>query len=311
MRAARRISPPQTPLVFDAISPYSIARPHNESFMNAVIIAFARALWSQLHPRMLWLTVLPFLLALVSWGLVLWLCLQPMIDGIRRFFVEHDGFRIAGNVLAWVGLVAIKTVIVPLIAMWILLPLMIATALIFISLFAMPAIERHVARRHFPTLEKRHGGNLWRSIGISSLAVIAFLVAWLLTLPIAIVLPFGFVIQAVLWGWLTCHVMTYDALAEHADSDERMHIQRTHRWPLLMIGIISGAMGTAPMLIWMGGVLSVVLLPFFAAVSIWLYLLVFVFTGLWFQHYCLTALASYRSTRALMESDHEKVSITG
>jgi hypothetical protein len=46
---------------------------------------------------------------------------------------------------------------------------------------------------------------------------------------------------------------------------------------------------------WLGGALSFVLLPLLAAVSIWLYVLVFVFTGLWFEHYCLEALAAYRA----------------
>jgi len=37
------------------------------------------------------------------------------------------------------------------------------------------------------------------------------------------------------------------------------------------------------------------LFPLLAALAIWLYLLVFVFSGLWFQHYCLDALARLRS----------------
>jgi hypothetical protein len=32
-----------------------------------------------------------------------------------------------------------------------------------------------------------------------------------------------------------------------------------------------------------------------AAVAIWLYLLIFMFSGLWFQHYCLDSLARLRS----------------
>ncbi|MGZ5819305.1 MAG: EI24 domain-containing protein, partial [Burkholderiaceae bacterium] len=59
---------------------------------------------------------------------------------------------------------------------------------------------------------------------------------------------------------------------------------------------ITGALGTAPMLMWMGGVLAVVFFPLLAGLSIWLYLVVFIFTGLWFVHYCLAALARYRAT---------------
>ena len=40
---------------------------------------------------------------------------------------------------------------------------------------------------------------------------------------------------------------------------------------------------------------AVVLFPFLAALSIWLYVVIFIFTGLWFQYYCLQALADLRA----------------
>jgi len=35
-----------------------------------------------------------------------------------------------------------------------------------------------------------------------------------------------------------------------------------------------------------------------AVLSIWLYLIIFIFTGLWFQYYCLQALADLRTNEA-------------
>jgi hypothetical protein len=49
------------------------------------------------------------------------------------------------------------------------------------------------------------------------------------------------------------------------------------------------------MLLWLGGVLSVIFFPLLAGLSIWLYLVVFIFTGLWFSHFCLAALAKHRA----------------
>jgi hypothetical protein len=57
-------------------------------------------------------------------------------------------------------------------------------------------------------------------------------------------------------------------------------------------------MGAAPTLLWLGGALSVILFPLLAGVSIWLYVLVFTFSGLWFQHYALEALARLRQEQA-------------
>jgi fatty acid desaturase len=98
-------------------------------------------------------------------------------------------------------------------------------------------------------------------------------------------------------------VMAYDALADHASAEERRVLMRTHRWPLLAIGIAAGAMGAAPTLLWLGGALSVILFPLLAGVSIWLYVLVFVFSGLWFQHYLLEALQRQRLLPAAVHAE--------
>lgn len=218
-----------------------------------------------------------------------------MIDWLQAWFLEHQGFGVAGRVLGWVGLGALKTVIVPLIAMWVLLPLMILTALLCVAVLAIPAIVKHVSYRYYPALEERRGGTFFGSLWTFCSTFVIFLVLWLITLPLALIPPLTFVVQPLLWGWLTYRVMAYDALAQHASADERQAILRLHRWPLLLIGAITGAMGAAPGLLWLGGALSVIFFPLLAAGAIWLYVLVFVFTGLWFQHYCLAALARYRT----------------
>lgn len=263
--------------------------------MQRVMISFGRALLSQLHFKMLLLTVTPFIVSVVLWGVLLWLGLQPIIDWLQAYFADNNGFRVAGDVLGWFGLGAIKTVLVPLLAMWVLLPLMILTALVFVGTLTMPAVVRHVGGRHYPQLEKRRGGSVWGSLWIATYSFLVFAVLWLLTLPLTLFPPLTFVVQPLLWGWLTYRVMAYDALAEHASAEESREILRQHRWPLLAIGAITGAMGAAPTLLWLGGALSVILFPVLAAGAIWLYVLVFVFTGLWFEYYCLDALSTYRT----------------
>lgn len=270
--------------------------------MRPILIAFGRAVLSQLHFRMLMLTVVPFVLSVAIWGFVLWLGLQPMIDWLRNLFVENEGFRMSGEVLDWLGMGALNTIVVPLIAMWVLLPMMILTALVFVGTMAMPVIAGHVGRRQYGDLEKRKGGTFFGSLWTSSSSFVIFLVLWLVTLPLSLIPPLTFVIQPALWGWLTYRVMAYDALADHADAQERRAILRRHRWPLLIIGAITGAMGAAPTLLWLGGALSVIFFPVLAAGAIWLYVLVFVFTGLWFQHYCMEALTQHRAAGGVSDS---------
>lgn len=270
--------------------------------MRLVLVALGRAILSQLQLKMLLLTILPFLLSVVIWGVLLWLGLQPTIDWLQGYFTDHGGFAVAGQVLGWAGLGAFKTVLVPLIAMWVLLPLMILTALVFVGTMAMPVVVRHVASRWHPDLVRHRGGSLLGSLWVALSSFLMFVVLWLVTLPLSAVPLLTFVVQPALWGWLTYRVMAYDALAEHASRDEYREVVREHRWPLFVIGATTGALGAAPTLLWLGGALSVIFFPALAAGAIWLYVLVFVFTGLWFEHYCLEALARHRSRMATVGS---------
>lgn len=267
--------------------------------IRPVTVAFGRAVLSQLHIRMLLLTVVPFFLSVAIWGLILYYGLQPLMDWGHGFMVDHEAFKMARNVLGSIGLSFTVTVIVPLLAMWALLPLMILTALVFIGALAMPAIVRHVGERHFPQLEKRRGGSLGGSMWLSLKSFVVFVFLWIVSLPLSAVPLVGFLVHPLLWGWLTYRVLTYDAMSDHADKEELSVIRQRHRWPLLLIGTATGAMGVAPTLLWLGGAINIVLLPVlfpvFATLSIWLYVLVFVFSGLWFEYYCLEALATHRA----------------
>ncbi len=270
--------------------------------MQAVLKAYGRALVAQLHGKMLLLSIIPFILSVLLWAVLLWLGLQPLVDSLHTLFLEYDGFKLAGGWLATLGLGALKVVVVPLVAMLLLLPLMVLTSLIFIGLAAMPAIVRHVGPRHYPELEKRRGGSLLGSVGMALGSFVLFIVLWLMSLPLYLFPPLAVLAQVALWGWLTARVMTYDALADYADKDERRALMQQHRTPLMVIGIASGLAGALPGIVWVGGaVMSVVLFPFLAAMSIWLYVLIFIFTGLWFQFYCMQALHQMRLDPAMKE----------
>lgn len=264
--------------------------------MTAVLRAYVRAVLAQLHWRMLMLALLPLLASLALWAGLLYLGLQPLLDYLQARFVEYGWFQISSSWLSTLGLGMLKTVVVPFIAMLLLLPLMILTALTLIGVAAMPAICRYVGRRQFPQLGQEHGGSLLGSVATAAGAVATFVLLWLLTLPLYALPPLALAVQTVLWGWLSSRVMVYDVLADYASVAERATLLREHRWPLLAIGLVSGLAGALPGALWLlGTVLSVVLFPLLAAASITLYVLIFIFTGLWFAYYCLEALERQRA----------------
>ena len=264
--------------------------------MKGVPLAWRRALRSQFSGRMLLLSLVPLLLSLSLWGVAMWLGLQPLLDWLHGLFTDYGGFDASNSMLGMLGLGMLKVMVVPLLAIALLLPLMIASSLLFMGIVAMPAIERHVSGRHFPTLDKKEGGSFVGSLAINIGSTAVFALLWLFTLPLYAIPPLAWLVQAGLWAWVTSRVISYDALAAHASGAERQVLMRTCRSALLTIGLVSGLAGALPGIAWMGGaVISVVLFPVLALVSLWLYIMLFLFAGLWFQYYCLQALAELRA----------------
>ena len=260
--------------------------------MRAVIHAYGRALLSQLHGKILLLSIVPFILSVALWALLLWLGLQPLLDWLHGHFVDFEIYRVTSDWLQSIGLGGLRSIVVPLFALLLLLPLMIVTALIFIGVAAMPFIVRHVGGRHFPQLEKKQGGSILGGVIKALGAFGIFVLAWLCILPMYIFPPLAGLATVLLWGWLTSRVMSYDALADYASAEELAKLQREHRWQLMSIGVVSGLAGSLPALVWVGGAAAAIaFFPILLAASIWVYVVIFIFTGLWFQYYCLQALA--------------------
>ena len=125
----------------------------------------------------------------------------------------------------------------------------------------------------------------------------AALAALVLTLPLWLIPPLVLILPPLIWGWLTYRVMSFDALADYASADERRAILKSHRWPLLAIGVLCGYMGAAPAVVWASGVLFAALFVVLVPLAIWIYTFVFVFSSLWFAHYCLDALVQLRAVQ--------------
>ena len=106
------------------------------------------------------------------------------------------------------------------------------------------------------------------------------------------------VVPPLIWGWLAYRMMSYDVLAEHASRDERRELIRRHRGPLFGMGVVTGYLGAAPSLVWVSGTMAVVLAPLLVPLAIWIYMLVFAFSALWFAHYALAALQALRAETA-------------
>ncbi len=262
--------------------------------MSLLLDSFWRALAYCLHPRVILLSFAPVLLmagCAFALGYFLW---DPALQALTGWL---QGWGLTDPLLAWFGMVGLeswRSVFAPLLVLALATPVIVVLALLLVGLFMTPAMVQLVVRRRFADLERRHGASLLSSLAWSLGSTLLALLALAATLPLWLLPPLALVLPPLIWGWLTYRVFAYDALADHADRDERATLLARHRVSLLVMGMGCGFLGAAPSLLWASGALFVALAPLLVPLAVWIYALVFAFSSLWFAHFLLAALAQLR-----------------
>ena len=253
-----------------------------------------------LHPRVIVLSILPVIImgaVSLSLGYFYW---ESALMVVRSNLESYELVNAMVHWLEGVGLSSLHLVLAPALLLFLAIPVIVITTLLFVAMFMTPSMVALVASRRFPQLERKRGGSLlasvFRSLGSTVLAAILLVV----TIPLWLVPPLILILPPLIWGWLTYRVMSFDALAEHASPEERHQIFKENRLQLLGIGVLSGYLGAAPSLLWASGAMFVAMAPILVPVAIWIYTLVFAFSSLWFAHYCLNALEQLRKRNTVL-----------
>ena len=270
--------------------------------MKLLFGSFWRAVAYCLHPKVLFLSLLPLVVAGVVTLVVGKLFWEPALDAVRAT-LNH--WELVNSMLEWISSMLganFRTGIAALIVIALTIPVVVAFTLVLVGLWVTPAVVSMVSRRRFPALERRHGGSWWLGALASLGWTIAAMVMVVITLPFWLVPGLALVLPPLIWGWLTAKVMGFDALAEHASQPEREAILRAHRFPLLMMGIVCGFLCGVPSMIWTLSMQLIILAPLVMVPVIWLYTLIFTFSALWFAHYCLAVLAGLRHAESAMRA---------
>ena len=270
--------------------------------MSRLVDSFWRAAVYCLHPRVIALSFLPLIIMTVAslgLGYVYW---NDAVDMLRS---QLDSYQLVSSMSQWLeglGLGNLRLVLAPALLLFLAIPVIVITSLLFVAMLMTPAMVSLVGQRRFATLERRQGGSLAASLVWSLASTLLACIALVLSFPLWLVPPLVLVLPPLIWGWLTYRVMAYDALAEHASADERRQIFKEHRWSLLSIGVLSGYLGAVPSVIWASGALFVAMAPILVPVALWIYTLVFAFSSLWFAHFALSALQQLRSRDEFMST---------
>lgn len=266
--------------------------------MSLFLDSFWRAVAYCLHPRVIALSFLPFVVMVVlslGLGYFYW---DPALEWVRGWLESSDLIKGTWGWLQGVGAGNLKTVVAPLIVIFAVTPLIVLLSLLLVAALMSPALAALVAQRRFPHLERKRGGSLAMSVAWSLGSTLLALLALVISMPLWLVPPLILVLPPLIWGWLTYRVMAFDTLSEHASADERREVFRRHRTWLLGIGVLTGYLGAVPSIVWASGALFAAAFVILVPLAIWIYTLVFAFASLWFSHYCLAALEKLRAESA-------------
>jgi uncharacterized protein involved in cysteine biosynthesis len=243
--------------------------------MQRVLSAFLRALVSQMHPKMLGLLLLPFVMALVFWILVAWWIWDPLNDWLRDALF---GAARSGLVAGWIDATGVSgwgAWLSALVAVLLLAPLMFVAALIVISVAAMPVVNRHLSQSAYRDVTRAGGWSVAQSLWVAVSGVVVFALGYVLTMPLWLVPLLGLLVPWLWWSWLTARIMRFDSLVEHADPSEREALIGRHRREYLALALLVTALNYVPPLFLITPVLS----------------------ALAFGHFSLSALRQFRAQR--------------
>jgi len=263
--------------------------------LQQVFKSFGLAFIGSMHPRMLWLSLRPFLIVSVLWGCLIWLTWTPALEALSIFLTTSIFTSWIQDGLIWAGFENARAWIAPLFFVMLIIPLITISLLVFIAFSTVPAIVNNVAKQGpYLDLVCKQGGGFFGSLFYTLWSALICLALVMLTLPVWWIPPLVAVLPPLLWGWLTMRLMSYDVLAKHASPEERDLLLEKYRWSLLTMGIASGMLGAVPTFFWATSALALILFPIVSFVALWIYSLIFVFAALWFSHFLLDALKELR-----------------
>jgi hypothetical protein len=224
--------------------------------MQRVLAAFGRAVVSQLHPKMLALLVVPFVLAIVFWVLTAWLVWTPLTGWLQGWMFDGGFMARVDGWAASYGLTGLRDWIPALVALLFVVPVMFATAVVLIAVFAMPAVVRHLGGGAYRDVERLGSMAVAASVWNAASSSLLFVAAYLVSLPLWLIPPLALVVPWLCWSWLTARVMRFDSLVEHASPAERRAAISTRRGEYFVLALLVTALNYVPPLFLVTPVLS-------------------------------------------------------
>jgi Etoposide-induced protein 2.4 (EI24) len=228
------------------------AKSSKSSWLNAIGLAIG----SQFHPKMLSLLFLPWLVALLLWALIGFFAWTPITQLFSTLLFGGDSGGWVYSTLAKWGFTGAKDFVANSLTLMLLVPLAFASAMVFVAVFAMPAVIRYLSAVTYRDVARQGdlalAGSMWNALR----ALLIFIPGYILTIPLWFVPIAGLLVPWLWWAWLNARVMRFDSLAEHATPAERTKIVNAQSKQYGLIALVIGALNYIPPLFLLTPVLS-------------------------------------------------------
>ena len=235
--------------------------------MTEILHAFRKALQDLFRPQVLLMVAVPILCASALWLFLGWFFWEGLTQWVNAMLLAAPfGQWIAdwaNGVLQFFGSV---------IALALLAPGILITAMVITEFFTMPGLVTFVAQRYYPGLERQHGGTVTGSVVNSVIAITVFTLLWVVTLPLWFTGIGALIVPVINSAYLNQRIFRHDALSDHASRGELRALNRDNRRKLYLLGLLLAVF---------------FYVPFFNVLAPTL-------TGLAFTHYQLGKLAKLR-----------------
>ncbi len=229
-----------------------------------------RAARDLLRPSILVHALWPPLVAFVIWSVIAWFAWQPLAAWIVTTLPDWQIF----TWLDWIG-----PSLAHIAVFFLLAPLIYVTVLLLVAVFALPRIMAVIAARDYPDVSAYGSAQaaLLGSVVNTVAAGAIFVIGWLLTLPLLLI-PGAVIFLPLFWAaWLNQRAFRFDALAEHAQPQERAAVIARERSSLYLGGLVGALASYIPLL----------------------NLLALAFTAVLFVHLCLGGLRQLRAEQGI------------
>ena len=202
------------------------------------------AVVSQFHPKMLALLFLPWAVSLVLWGLIAWFAWTPLTQLFAVMLAGDSGWM--ATMMSKLSLSDAHKWLASALAFMLIVPMMFVTAMVIMSVFAMPAVIRYLSSGDYKDLAQQ-GSLSIASSGLNVLrTLLVFIPGYLLSIPLWFIPVVGLLVPVLWWGWLNARIMRFDSLTEHATPGEREALISKNSKSYLLIGVVVSALNYIP-----------------------------------------------------------------